>query len=55
MADEADQVPCVTDEPTINDWKSDSETESDVSASFSSSNVVATKMVDKTTPEMVDY
>jgi hypothetical protein len=54
MASEADQIPRVTDKPIINDGKSDSEMESDVRTT-SSSNVAAAKMVDKTTPEMVDY
>jgi hypothetical protein len=55
MASEADQILHVTDVPIINDSKSESETESDVLAAPSSSNVAAAKMVDKTTPKMVDY
>jgi hypothetical protein len=55
MAGEADQILHVTDEPVINKSKSDSEMESDVLVTSSSSNMTAAKMVDKTTPEMVDY
>jgi hypothetical protein len=55
MVGEADQIPHVTDEPVVNDRKSDFETESNVLAASSSSNMAIAKMADKTTPEMVDY
>jgi hypothetical protein len=55
MASETDQIHRATVEPIINKSKSDSGTESDVPATSSSSNMATAKMVDKTTPEMVDY
>jgi hypothetical protein len=55
MAGEADQILRVANELIVNNSKSDSETESDVPAASSSSNVPARKMSDKTTPEIVDY
>jgi hypothetical protein len=55
MAGEADQNPRITDEPVVNENKSNSETESNVLATSSSSNVAAVKMAEKTIPEMVDY
>jgi hypothetical protein len=55
MASEADQTPHVVYEPIVNENKSDSETESNVSATSSSSNVAATKMAKKAIPDMVDY
>jgi hypothetical protein len=55
MAGEADQILRVANELIVNNSKSDSETESDVPASSSSSNVPARKMSDKTTPEIADY
>jgi hypothetical protein len=55
MAGEADQIPRVTDKPIIYDRQSDSEMESNVAATSSSSNVATMKMVEKTIPEMVDY
>jgi hypothetical protein len=55
IIDETDQTLRVTDEPIINESKSDSGMESDVLAASSSSNMAAAKMADKTTLEMVDY
>jgi hypothetical protein len=55
MAGETDQIFHVVDEPIVNESKSDSGTESDVPAASSSSNMAVAKMVDKTTPKMVDY
>jgi hypothetical protein len=54
MASEVDQIPHVTDEPIINENKSDSEMESNVPVISSSSNVAAVKMAEKTTLEMVN-
>jgi hypothetical protein len=55
MAGEADQNPRIADEHVVNENKSNSETESNVLATSSSSNVAVVKMVEKTIPEMVDY
>jgi xanthine dehydrogenase molybdopterin-binding subunit B len=55
MAGEADQTPHVTDEPIINENKSDFETESNIPTTSSSSNAAAAKMAEKIIPEMVDY
>jgi hypothetical protein len=55
MAGEIDQILRVTDEPISNESKSDSRIESDVLTMSSSFNMVAAKMANKTTPEMVDY
>jgi hypothetical protein len=55
MAGEADQNPCVANEAIINENKSDSETESGVPVTSSSSNIAVVKMAEKTIPEMVDY
>jgi GH25 family lysozyme M1 (1,4-beta-N-acetylmuramidase) len=55
MAGEADQTPRTIDESVVDEKKSDSDTESNILAASSSSNVAATKIVKKTTPEMVDY
>jgi hypothetical protein len=55
MAGEIDQILRVTDEPISNESKSDSGIESDVLTMSSSFNMVAAKMANKTTPEMVDY
>jgi hypothetical protein len=56
MASKTDQTLRVIDKPIVNESKSDSGTESDISAAVSSSsNMATTKMVEKTTPEMVDY
>jgi hypothetical protein len=55
MAGEADQTPRVIDEPVVNENKSDFEMERNVPVASSSSNIAATKMVEKTLPEMVDY
>jgi hypothetical protein len=55
MADEADHIPHVADEPIVRESKSDSKTEINVPVVSSSSNVAAAKMAEKTTPEMVDY
>jgi hypothetical protein len=50
MASEADQTPHVVVEPVVDENKSDSETESNVLAASSFSNVATTKMVEKTIP-----
>jgi hypothetical protein len=55
MAGETDQIFHAVDKPIVNESKSDSGTESDVPAASSSSNMAVAKMVDKTTPKMVDY
>jgi hypothetical protein len=55
MAGEADQILHITDEPIVNENKSDSEMESDILVASSSSNVAAAKMPEKTTPEMINY
>jgi hypothetical protein len=55
MASKTDQILCVTDEPIVNESKSDPEMESGILAVSSSSNMAATNMSDKTTPEMVNY
>jgi hypothetical protein len=55
MAGETGQILHVTDEPIVNESKSDSRMGSDISVVSSSSNMTVAKMADKTTPEMVDY
>jgi hypothetical protein len=50
MVGEADQTPRI-----VNENKSDSEMESNILVASSSSNIAATKIAKKTTPEMVDY
>jgi hypothetical protein len=55
MDGEADPSPRVADELVVKKNKSDSETESDIPMTSSSSNVATTKMTEKTTPGMVDY
>jgi hypothetical protein len=55
MAVEANQILRVTDEPIINKSKSDFKMESDIPATSSSSNMATGKMIEKTTPEMIDY
>jgi hypothetical protein len=50
MASEADQTPRIVVEPVVDENKSDSETESNVLAASSFSNVATTKMVEKTIP-----
>jgi hypothetical protein len=55
MAVEADQIPCVINEPITDENKSDSRTESNIPAGSSSSNIDVTKMVEKIISEMVDY
>jgi hypothetical protein len=55
MAGEADQILHVTIELVINKSKSDSWMESDYPAASTSSNTVATKIADKTIPDMSDY
>jgi hypothetical protein len=55
MAGEADQAHHIVDEPVVDENKSDFEMKSNVPVTSSSSNVATTKIVNKTTPEMVDY
>jgi hypothetical protein len=55
MASETDQILLVIDEPIVNESKSHFGMESDVLTTSSSFNMVAAKMADKTTHEMVDY
>jgi hypothetical protein len=55
MAGEANQTPHVINEPIVNENKSDSKMESNVSTTSSSSNMATTKMMEKTIPKMVDY
>jgi hypothetical protein len=55
MASETDQILLVVDEPIVNESKSHSGMESDILMTPSSFNMVAAKMADKATHEMVDY
>jgi hypothetical protein len=55
MAGEADQTLNVPSEPIIDENKSASGAESDVSAASSSSNAAVMKMADNTIPEMFNY
>jgi hypothetical protein len=55
MAGEADQILHATDEPVVNESKSDSRVESYSPAMSTSSNATAVKIADKTIPDMCDY
>jgi hypothetical protein len=55
MAGEADQTPRIINDPVIDENKSDSEIERNILMASSSSNIAATKIAEKTIPEMIDY
>jgi hypothetical protein len=52
---EADKILHATDEPIVNESKSDSGTESDSPAASTSSNAATAKITDKTIPDISDY